>query len=75
MRLKNLWEVHGPGGRFDDDGNFVPTEKFGIIASLFLNFVVLPVVSIYFAFLLLLEFLPRNITSLLQRPHRNRVHF
>ncbi len=67
MKLSDLWEVHGPAGRFDDDGNFVPTETFGIIPSIFMNLVVLPIVAIYFVFLLSLEFLPRSITSLFEK--------
>jgi hypothetical protein len=75
MKLKDLWEVHGPAGRFDDDGNFVPTEKFGIIPSIFMNVVVLPIVVVYFAFLLSLEFLPRNIVRLPEKQPRRRVEY
>jgi len=75
MKLRDLWEVHGPGGRFDDDGNFVPTEKFGIIASLFMNVVILPIVVVYFAFMLALEFLPRSIVSLLEKQPRRRAEY
>jgi hypothetical protein len=74
MQVKCLWEVYGPNGRFDDQGNFVPTEKFGIIPSLFMNVVVLPIVVIYFGFLLSLEFLPRNIMSSLERRSRRQLH-
>ena len=73
MKLRDLWEVHGPAGRFDDDGNFVPTEKFGIITSIFMNIVVLPIVVVYFAFLLSLEFLPRSIANVLERRPRRHL--
>jgi hypothetical protein len=73
MKLKNLWEVHGPAGRFDDKGNFVPTEKFGIVMSIFMNIVVLPIAVLYFVFLLSLEFLPRNLLNQLERRPGRRV--
>jgi hypothetical protein len=73
MQLKGLWEVYGPSGRFDDDGNFVPTEKFGIIPSIFMNVVILPIVAVCFAFLLSLEFLPRNIVSRFDTQSRRRI--
>lgn len=49
MTLKALWEVSGPAGYFDGEGNFAPAERYGIVPSLFLNLVVLPVVTIYLA--------------------------
>ena len=73
MKLSDLWQVHGPTGRFDDNGNFVPTEKFGIIPSLFMNVVVLPIVAVYFVFLLSLEFLPRDIMNLFEKQPRRRL--
>lgn len=73
MKLRKLWEVHGPTGRFDEDGNFVPTEKFGILPSIFLNIVILPIAAVCFAFLLSLEFLPRNILDVLERRPRMRI--
>ena len=75
MQLKSLWEVYGPSGRFDDDGNFVPTEKFGILPSLFMNVVILPIVVVSFAFMLSLEFLPRNIMSRFGPQSRRSVDF
>lgn len=73
MQLKGLWEVYGPSGRFDDDGNFVPTEKFGIIPSIFMNVVILPIVAVCFAFLLSLEFLPRNVVNRSNTQSRRRI--
>ena len=75
MQLKDLWEVYGPSGRFDDDGNFVPTEKFGILPSIFMNVVILPIAVVSFAFMLSLEFLPRNIMSLFEKQPRRRVEY
>ncbi|HUS53751.1 MAG TPA: hypothetical protein VMY41_07065 [Thermohalobaculum sp.] len=74
MQLRSLWQVHGPNGRFDDDGNFVPTEKFGVAASIFMNVVVLPIVVVYFVFLLSLELIPRDIKILFQKSPRRRAH-
>jgi hypothetical protein len=73
MKLYNLCEVQGPAGRFDDNGFFVPTEKFGIVLSIFMNFVVLPFAVLYFVFLLSLEFLPRNLLNQLERRPGRRV--
>jgi len=49
MTLNALWEVSDTAGHFDAEGNFVPARRFGIAKSLFLNLVVLPVVTIYLA--------------------------
>ncbi len=49
MALNSLWEVSGTMGYFDSDGNFVPAERYGVAKSLFLNLVVLPLVTIYLA--------------------------
>ena len=73
MQLRGLWEVYGPSGRFDDNGHFVPTEKFGILPSIFMNLVILPIAVTYFAYSILLEFHPRNRVSLLGRQPRRRV--
>jgi len=74
MQLKGLWEVYGPSGRFDDNGYFVPTEKYGVLPSLFMNLVILPMAVVYFAFWLSLEFLPRSIVRLIEkRPQRASI--
>jgi hypothetical protein len=49
MTLRSLWEVSGTTGHFDAEGNFVPAQRYGVAKSLFLNIVVLPVVTVYLA--------------------------